>query len=123
MDVYGIEALLGLPEFRVFDQVIRPKRLELHLQRRESSIVCPRCQTYCGRVQESRCRCIRDLPILERPVVLRLHLRRFACPACHYRPWETSETFGTRVKWTERLYHQVRAEFLGGCPSRELARR
>jgi transposase len=123
MDVYGIDALLGLPEFRVFDQVIGPKRLELHLQRRESSIVCPPCQTCCCRVQESRSRCIRDLPILERPVVLRLHLRRFACSECHPRPWETSETFGARVKWTERLYQQVRAEFLGGCPGRELARR
>jgi transposase len=27
------------------------------------------------------------------------------------------------VKWTDRLYQQVRAEFLGGCPGRELARR
>ena len=123
MDVYGIEALLGLPEFRVCDQVIRPKRLELYLQRRETSIACPRCQTHCSRVQESRSRCIRDLPILERPVVLRLHLRRFACSECHHRPWEVSETFGARVKWTERLYQQVRAEFLGGCPGRELARR
>jgi transposase len=123
MDVYGIEALLGLPEFRVCDQVIRPKRLELYLQRRETSIVCPRCQTHCSRVQESRSRCIRDLPILECPVVLRLHLRRFACSECHHRPWEVSDTFGARVKWTERLYQQVRAEFLGGCPGRELARR
>ena len=123
MDVYGIEALLGLPEFCVVDQVIRPKQLELHLQRRETSIVCPRCQTCCSHVQDSRPRCLRDLPILERPVVLRLHLRRVECPECHHRPWETSETFGARVKWTERLYHQVRAEFLGGCPGRELARR
>jgi transposase len=123
MDVYGIEALLGLPEFRGVDQVIGPKRLELHLQRRETSIVCPRCQTCCCRVQESRPRCLRDLPILERPVLLWLHLRRFECQECHHRPWETSKTFGTRVKWTERLYHQVRAEFLGGCPGRELARR
>jgi len=123
MDVYGIEALLGLPEFRVVDQVVGPKRLEVHLQRRETSIVCPRCQTCCSCVQESRPRCMRDLPILERPVLLWLHLRRFECQECHHRPWETSQTFGTRVKWTERLYHQVRAEFLGGCPGRELARR
>jgi transposase len=123
MDVYGIEALLGLPEFRVVDQVIRPKRLELHLERRDTSIVCPHCQTCCSHVKESRPRCMRDLPILERPVLLWLHLRRFECHACHHRPWEKSETFGARVKWTERLYHQVRAEFLGGCPSQELARR
>ena len=43
MDVYGIEALLGLPEFRVIDQVIRPKRLDLHLQRRNTSIVYGFC--------------------------------------------------------------------------------
>jgi transposase len=123
MDVYGIEALLSLPEFRVFDQIIHLQRLDLHLQRRDTSLVCPRCQTCCSQVQESRPRCIRDLPILERPVLLWLHLRRFECQECHHRPWEKSETFGTRVKWTARLYQQVRAEFLGGCPGRELARR
>ncbi len=123
MDIYGIETLLGLPEFRVINQVIRPKRLDLHLERRKSTIVCPRCLTCCSHVQDSRPRRIRDLPILERPVVLWLHLRRFDCQACHPRPWETCETFGARVQWTERLYQQVRAEFLGGCPSRELARR
>ena len=123
MDVYGIEALLGLPEFRVLDQVICPQRLDVHLQRRTTSIVCPRCQTCCCHVQESRPRCLRDLPILERPVVLWLHLRRFACPDCHHRPWEQSETFGEHVKWTERLYSQVRQEYLHGCPCRQLARR
>jgi transposase len=125
MDVDGIEALLGLPEFRVFDLVIHPNQLDLHLQRRDSTIVCPRCQTCCSRFNDSRPRCIRDLPILEHPVVLWLHLRRFECPdrGCHHRPWESNETFGARVKWTERLYQRVRAEFLGGCPSRELAQR
>jgi transposase len=123
MDVYGIEALLGLPEFHVIDQVIRAKRLDLHLERRETSIVCPRCQTCCCRVQDSRPRCIRDLPIFERPVLLWLHLRRFACPDCQHRPWETSTTFRAHTKWTTRLYNQVREEFLGGCPCQELARR
>ena len=123
MDVYGIEALLGLPEFHVIDQVIGPKRLDLSLERRDTCIVCPRCQTCCSRVKESRPRCMRDLPILERPVLLWLHVRRFECQGCQHRPWETSETFGAHVKWTERLYQRVRAEFLGGCPGRELARR
>lgn len=123
MDVYGIEALLGLPELHVIDQVIHPKRLDLHLERRETSIVCPRCQTCCSRVKERRSRCLRDLPILERPVMLWLHLRRFECAGCPHRPWEKSATFGTRTKWTERLYNQVRQEFLRGCPGQELARR
>src|SRR5712691_11399713 len=123
MDFRCIEALLGLPEFRVIDQVIGPQLLDVHLERRDTAIVCPRCQMCCFRVKESRPRCIRDLPMLERPVRLWLHLRRFECRGCHHRPWEKSETFGARVQWTERLYQQVRAEFLGGCPGRELARR
>jgi transposase len=55
--------------------------------------------------------------------MLWLHLRRFECPECRHRPWETSPTFGERTKWTPRLYHQVRAECLRGCPGAELARR
>ena len=55
--------------------------------------------------------------------MLWLHLRRFECAACHHRPWEKSETFGEHVKWTERLYSQVREDFLRGCPGQELARR
>ena len=42
MDIYGIETLLGLPEFHVLHQIIGPKRLDMHLERRASTIVCPR---------------------------------------------------------------------------------
>lgn len=123
MDFDCIEMLLDLPEFRVIGQAIGSQQLDLHLERRDPSIVCPRCQTCCWRVKESRPRCIRDLPILERPVMLFVHLRRFQCPDCRHRPWERSETFGEQVKWTQRLYKQVRQGFLQGCPCRELARR
>ena len=123
MNFQCLEVLLGLPEFRVIHQVLSPQQLALHLERRDSHIVCPHCGTGCSRVKESRPRCIRDLPILERPVMLWLHLRRFECPNCRHRPWETSATFGERTKWTQRLYQQVRAECLRGCPCNELARR
>jgi transposase len=123
MDFHCIETLLGLPEFRVLGQVLGPQQLDLHLERRDDHLVCPRCQACCSRVKESRPRCIRDLPILEHPVMLWLHIRRFRCPDCWHRPWETSATFGEQVKWTERLYTRVREEYLRGCPCRELAHR
>jgi transposase len=123
MDFHCIAVWLGLPEFRVIAQVCGPQRLDLPLQRRDEHIVCPRCQACCSRVKESRPRCIRDLPILEHPVMLWLHMRRFQCAACRHRPWETSQTFGAQVQWTARLYTRVREEFLQGCPCRELARR
>ena len=123
MDFHCIEMLLNLPEFRVIDQVIRPRELQLSLERRDSYLVCPHCQGCCSRIKESRERCIRDLPILDRPVTLQVHIRRFKCSDCHHRPWEKSETFGERIKWTDRLYHRVRQEFLHGCPYEELAHR
>ncbi len=116
MDFQCIETLLELPEFRVTGQVIRPREVQFSLERRDTYLVCPYCQGSCARIKEDRERCLRDLPIFDRPVTLRLHLRRFQCPDCHHRPWEKSETFGERVKWTERLYDQVRQEFLHGCP-------
>jgi transposase len=123
MDFQFIETLLELPEFRVIGQVLRPRALELHLERRASYLLCPHCQGGCSRIKEGRDRCLRDLPILDRPVTWRLHIRRFECTDCPPRPWESRETFGARVKWTERLDHQVRQEFLHGCPCKERARR
>jgi transposase len=123
MDFQCLETLLGLPAFRVIGQVLGPQQLEVHLERRDDHLVCPRCQTSCCRVKESRPRCLRDLPILEHPVMLWLHIRRFQCPDCRHRPWATRATFGEHVKWTERLYTRVREEYLRGCPCRELARR
>jgi transposase len=123
MDFHGIETWRGLPEFRIIGQVLGPRQLDLPLERRDTPIVCPRCQTSCYRVKESRPRCLRDLPILEFPVMLWRHRWRFECRGCQQRPWETSPTFGTRTKWTERLYNRVREECLRGCPCKELARR
>jgi transposase len=123
MNFEFIETVLELPECRVISQVIRPNELELHLERRESYLVCPHCQGCCSRMKEGRDRCLRDLPILDRPVILRVQIRRFECSDGHHRPWEKTQTFGDRIKWTERLDHQVRQEFLHGCPCKELASR
>ena len=123
MDCQCLEVLLGLPACRVSHQVLSPQQLEWQLERRDSHIVCPPCGPGCSHVKERRPRCLRDLPILERPVRRWRHLRRCACPACRPRPWETSATCGERTQWTQRLYQQGRAECLRGCPCNALARR
>ena len=123
IDFHGLEVWLGLPAFRVIGQALGPHQRALPLARRADPIVCPQCQTGCARVQASRPRCLRDLPMLERPVMLWLHLRRFACPDCRQRPWETRETCRERTPWTERRDTQGRAACLGGCPCKARARR
>jgi transposase len=123
MDFECIETWLDRPDFRVTGQVMRPHDLAWPLERRDTYLVCPRCQGSWARIKEGRPRCIRDVPILDRPVTLRLPLGRLKGSDCPHRPWEQSETFGERVQWTERLYHQVRQEYLHGCPCHELASR
>ncbi len=92
MDFECIEAWLELPEFRVTNQVIRSHELELHLERRDTYLVCPRCQGCCERIKDGRARCIRDLPMFERPVTLRLHLRSLTVESSRpFRPvWKAS---------------------------------
>ena len=102
---------------------MRPHDLAWHLERRDTSLVCPRCQGSCARIQEGRQRCLRDVPIVDRPGTLRLPLGRLQCSDGHQRPWEQSETCGERVKWTERLSQPVRQAYLHGCPCHALASR
>ena len=123
MDSHCLETLLGLPAFRVIGQVLGPQQLDVHLERRDDHLVCPRCQTCCSRVTERRPRCLRDLPILEPPVMLWRHIRRCRCPDCRHRPWETRATFGAPVTGTERLSTRVREACLRGCPCSALAHR
>ena len=86
MDFECIETWLELTEFRVIGQVLKPQELNLHLGHRDTSLICPHYQGSCTRIQEGReCR-IRDLPLLNRPITLRLPVRQFQCTECHYPP-------------------------------------
>ena len=69
MDFDCLEALLGLPEFRVIDQVLNPQQLDLHLERRDTYLVCPRCQGCCSQISNSR----------YSPGRLSLHLNKTLC--------------------------------------------
>jgi hypothetical protein len=62
LDFDCIEMVLNLPEFRLLNLTFGDHQLDLHLQRKERFIVCPRCESVCERIKESRTRCIRNLP-------------------------------------------------------------
>ena len=83
MDFEFIETLLELPEFRVIGQVLRPRELELHLERRVSYLICPHCQGCCARIKEGRDRCLRDLPMLDRPGIGHMKVYIFGKPYPH----------------------------------------
>jgi hypothetical protein len=47
MDFHCIEVFLNLPALRIIKQVVSPQQLTLHLERRDTAIVC--CRSILGR--------------------------------------------------------------------------
>jgi transposase len=122
---------LGLFEgLHVIDQ-IDPSNHRITLCARLSGTAasCPGCRTESRRVHGHYWRCLGDLPCFGRPVVLRVHVRRFRCvnDTCPRR------TFGEplpriarcRARHTDRLRssHHAIALSLGGNPGAHMAAR
>ena len=76
---------------------------------------CPDCHTASSRVHSHYTRCLRDLPIAEHPIRLRLHVRRFRCltPTCPRRTFaERLPALAWHAQRTGRLTETIRV--LGG---------
>lgn len=80
---------------------------------------CGGCQQPCSSIHEYRPRYIRDLPILGRPVLLRVHLRRLACSGCGRRT-EWVSWLGRHARLTRRLAEAV-ALWCARLPTRHVA--
>jgi transposase len=54
-------------------------QITVHLAATAPTMPCPRCQTTAGRIHSRYQRTLSDLPVLQHPVSLFLHVRRFFC--------------------------------------------
>jgi transposase len=72
-----------------------------------AAMVCGGCGTHCHQVHEAGMRIVRELPMLGKPVWLRVPLRRLRCEACGTRT--------ERVSWLDRHARITRAlaDFVG----------
>ena len=75
----SLALLFGLPGFYVAPPVILATQIVLHAQPLLATAACPRCQRPSSHVHSRHRRCLRDLPLGGRAVILYLHLRRFRC--------------------------------------------
>ena len=106
----------SLPGFVVEHVSTDPPTLRINARASTPEAVCPDCHAPSARVHSRYTRRLRDLPIAEPPVHLRLHVRRFRCPA----PTCPRQTFAERLPalapWhaqrTGRLTETIRV--LGG---------
>ena len=79
------DGVLQLDEFEVVHQAedVAEKSLQFTVVPKLGAAVCPHCGGLCAQTQQTRDRDgIRDLPLGERAVVLRVRVREFRCDAC-----------------------------------------
>jgi|SRR5690349_1527363 transposase len=69
----------ALPGFVVEYVSTAPPTLLIDARASTPEAVCPDCHTPSARVHSHYTRCLRDLPIAEHPVRLRIQVRRFRC--------------------------------------------
>src|SRR5437763_448693 len=58
---------------------IPPDQVPLDLAATAPDVPCPRCHASATRIHNRSQRTLADLPVVQRPVCLRLHVRRFFC--------------------------------------------
>ena len=78
--------------------------LEVQMQRRFSE--CPRCQTLTDQIHDYRVQRVKDCPMLGKWVVWLYRKRRYRCPCCGKRFYETNYLLPKRHRLTSRLAAQ-----------------
>lgn len=102
-----IKFSLRLPHLRVLGQQERNGTIEVQVEYRRSSAVCPECGYRSRNVHDRRWQRKLDMPLHEQPLVLVLRKRRFRCPQCRKVFTEPDEVCGWRRRTTERLRHRL----------------
>jgi len=84
MPAVSLSQSLLLPELRLL-KVRFPRHsglIELHVEKTSEHEVCPRCATCCTAVYDRRWATVRDAPLRNKHVVMRIRKRRFSCRPC-----------------------------------------
>lgn len=80
--------------------------LEIHVRASTDRAICPRCQTTCVKVHDTRPHRKRDIPVRDSAVCLVLYTRRFRCLTCH-RSFSEPDSVCGRYKRTTRRFRDA----------------
>lgn len=105
--------IIKLPEFQVKEyEFIEGFGLVLVVERIDKKVACPRCGKKSDRLHQNHERLVRDLPMMEHDVFLKVNRRQLKCRDCK-KPF--SEEFNSIKKtrnYTERLAQKVIREVI-----------
>jgi len=107
LDKPTLQALLNLPGVDVEDYHITPDSLTLQVEYHSATATCPRCGTLSSHLHQNHFNQIRDLPIVNRPVVLKVNRRQFKCKTCKKPFSESLDFVHTSRRYTHRFERQI----------------
>ncbi len=99
--------LLRLPGIEVEDYHDQGKYLILEVEADSDRSTCPRCGTESTHLHQNHGHLVRDLPISERPVQLKVNRRQFKCLPCGKPFSETLDFVGRRRTYTDRFAQMI----------------
>ena len=79
------------------------KRILLNVRMKRRTQECPACQTPCDQVHDYRLQRVKDCPIQGKAVIWQYRKRRYRCPCCGKRFYESSYLLPRRHRITNRL--------------------
>jgi transposase len=90
--------LLKLPGVIVEDSKQTEETLILSVRIEKKTAACPRCGEISHRVHQNKSHLVRDLPMGDREVILKVNRRRFKCEKCQKPLFERNFGFCRRKK-------------------------
>ncbi len=82
------------PDLSIDDVIINDSDIIVRLQSTKSNRKCPNCKRKSNRVHSQYQRTLKDLPVMDKKVIICLQTRKFFCdnPSCKTKVWKTRET-------------------------------
>jgi transposase len=94
--------LLNLPGIMVEDSIETSETIFLWVRAEKKRAICPRCGVISHRLHQNKRHNIRDLPISNREVILKVNRRQFKCEKCKKPFSETLDFLESRKRFTKR---------------------
>jgi transposase len=86
----------------------------IYLQKQESEVACPSCGKLTDKLHQNHWLTVRDLPLGEHNVYLKINRRQLKCKGCGKKFSEEFTFFKKRSHFTERLKSKIVEEVLSG---------
>lgn len=99
--------ILNLPGVIVENEIQTAETLILTVKSSKKTVICPRCGQTSHRLHQNQGHLVRDLPISNREVILKVNRRRFKCINCQKPFSETLDFVGKKKNFTYRYAETI----------------